>query len=442
MKRVYAFLKHQDSKHIIINTIGNYVNTFFTVFTVYILVRILSPSEYGVLSVLLGIAYVLANILDFGTTATIYSYLPPLLENRSFGLYRFIKSTFFYQTLFSFFIIGGLFIFFPFLDKVFFKTGAPVIELYLTAISVLFFIWQNFVINCLFAAKHFLKTNVYMLISNVIKTLVIFGLILTHTASIGNIIFVFGILGPVIFFALLFMEKKELVFLLAKSDVRREEFRFRYTMTYFVASQFLNLGLRMDLFLLSYFQMGDQVGFYGLAQKIILTIMTTVISITQVLSPSFSRVSTKEDILHKLKTGVLYLLGPTALFIILAFVPEFIFTAFFTQKFSHTTGITHALAIPFIIYSISNLPLLFLLYTVKKPRYILYANIVFFIILTAGCYILIPSLGMYGPPYAIGAGLLAATIIMSVASFVEYRHLPEPEKIPVRKKRGSGVVAA
>ena len=50
-----------------------------------------------------------------------------------------------------------------------------------------------------------------------------------------------------------FIEKKELVYILAKSNVSREEFRFEYTITYFVASQFFNLGLRMDLFLLSYF---------------------------------------------------------------------------------------------------------------------------------------------------------------------------------------------
>ena len=38
-----------------------------------------------------------------------------------------------------------------------------------------------------------------------------------------------------------------------KAKIAKEEFRFNYTFTYFIASQFYNLGMRMDLFLLSYF---------------------------------------------------------------------------------------------------------------------------------------------------------------------------------------------
>src|SRR3972149_9155896 len=87
--RILHFIKRPTSKNIIINTLGNYLNVFFTALFALILVRLLTPSQYGVLSVLLGIAYVLANILDFGTTATIYSYLPGLYENKSNNLYSF-----------------------------------------------------------------------------------------------------------------------------------------------------------------------------------------------------------------------------------------------------------------------------------------------------------------------------------------------------------------
>jgi len=111
--RLTSFIKKPTSLNIIINTLGNYLNVFFTALFALILVRILNPDQYGVLSVLLGIAYVLANILDFGTTATIYSYLPVLIENKAFNTYRFIKTTFFYQSLFSSVIIGILFLLRP-----------------------------------------------------------------------------------------------------------------------------------------------------------------------------------------------------------------------------------------------------------------------------------------------------------------------------------------
>lgn len=421
--RLIDFIGRPTSQNIIINTLGNYLNVFFTALFALILVRILTPSQYGVLSVLLGIAYVLANVLDFGTTATIYSYLPGLYEKRTVELYRFIKSTFFYQSLFSFIVIAILLITFPYLDKIFFKTGAPWIEMALTSFSVLFLIWQNFFQNILFAAKKFVKTNFYLNLANVLKTLVLFIMIATKTVTIGSVIFVFGILGPFIFFILLVIDKKHLVSVFIDSKIDRKDFRFRYTLTYFIASQFFNLGLRMDLFLLSYFRSKAEVGYYGLAQKIILTIITTVISITQVLSPSFSRISKKSEALSQFKTGITYLLLPAGLFLLLFITPNQIFDLFFTSKFAQTASITKVLSLPFIMYALGSLPMLFLLYTVKKPIYILISNVVFFSVLTIGSYVLIPKFGVYGPPWAIAAALFIAIFIQITASVKEFKKM-------------------
>ena len=427
--RLINFIKRPTSKNVLINTLGNYLNVFFTAFFALILVRILSPSQYGVLSVLLGIAYVLANILDFGTSATIYSYLPGLYDNAKIDikkiteLYRFIKSTFFYQSIFSFIIITLLLIFFPYLDKVFFKTEAPWWELWLTAFSVLFFIWQNFFQNILFAAKKFVKTNIYLNLANLLKTLVVLMMILTNNVTIGSVIFIFGILGPLFFFILLLFEKKSLIPIFINVKVNRGDFRFGYPLAYFIASQFFNLGLRMDLFLLSYFRNKSEVGYYGLSQKIILTILTTVISITQVLSPSFAKIKLKADAISQLKTCITYLLVPAGLFLLLFFTPKKVYDLVFTEKFSETASITKSLALPFILYALGSLPMLFLLYTAKKPVYILISNIIFFAILTGGCYYLIPRYGVYGSPYAIAGDLIPAIAIQVYASIKEFNRI-------------------
>lgn len=421
--RLINFIKRPTSKNVLINTLGNYLNVFFTAFFALILVRILTPSQYGILSVLLGIAYVLANILDFGTTATIYSYLPALYEKKTSELYRFVKSTFYYQSLFSLTVIFLLLLTFPYLDKIFFKTGAPWWELWLTSFSVLFLIWQNFIQNILFAAKKFVKTNIYLNLANLLKTLVVLMMILTNNVTIGSVIFIFGILGPTFFFIMLFFEKKSLIPIFINVKVNRSDFRFGYTLTYFIASQFFNLGLRMDLFLLSYFRSKSEVGFYGLSQKIILTILTTVISITQVLSPSFAKIKLKAVAISQLKTGITYLMVPAGLFLLLFFTPKQVYDLVFTEKFSETASITKSLALPFILYALGSLPMLFLLYTAKKPVYILISNVIFFIILTGGCYYLIPRYGVYGPPYAIAAALIAAIAVQVYASVKEFKRI-------------------
>ena len=426
LNRIFGFLKKPTSRDILINTIGNYLNVFFTAFFAFLLVRILEPSDYGVLSVLLGIAYVLANILDFGTTASIYSYLPAMIEKKHKNLYVFLKTIFSYQTGFSAIVIAILFIFFPYLDKVFFKTGAPPSELYITTFSVLFLIWQNYAINALNAAKKFLQANVYLNVSNIAKTIIILGLIPLKLITVGSIIFVFGILGPLLFFLFLFFEKKYVFVQIAKAKVNKKEFRFGYTLTFFIASQFFNLALRMDLFLLSFFlSKSPEVGYYGLSQKIILTVMASITSITQVLSPRFSDIKTIEQVIKEFKHGAVYLLVPTALFIALFFTPNIVFEIFFTKEFIKTALITKNLSLAFLLYSHLNLPLLFLLYTVKKPKYILYSNIAVFLIITLGCYYSIPLIGVSGPPYALFAAIFIAGLIQIGYTVKEYNKLPD-----------------
>lgn len=428
-EKLINFFKKPQSRHIGINTLGNYLNIFFTAVFALILVRVLTPSEYGVLSVLLGIAYTLSNVCDFGTTATIYSSLPPLIEQSAnqktdkSAVYRFIKSTFFYQSLFSSIAVLILFMLFPYLDHVFFKTNASIWVLYLTTLSILFFIWQNFIINLLFAAKKFFKANLYLNLSNIFKMLFILFLAIMKSLSVGSIIFIFGILGPAVFFIFLLLEKKDFALKVFKSDIKKEEFRAKYTLTFFLASQFYNLGLRTDLFLLSYFRPKTEVGYYGLSQKIILTIVTTVISITQVLSPAFAKIKTKKEIAHQAKTAFFYLLLPGGLLILVFILPSQVFEIFFTQKFAQTAAITKLLALSYILYIVQTLPMLFILYTVQKPVFILSANILFFLTAAAGCYYLIPVLGVFGPPIALSFGFLLEIVVLIIASVFEYRKM-------------------
>lgn len=425
LKRFTIFLKRPTSVHILINTFGNYLNTAFTAIFALILVRAMTPVEYGVLGVLLGVSYVLANIFDFGTTATIYSYLPAMLEKRTQNLYNFIKTLFVYQTSFAAISIVILLFSFSWLDKYFFKTGADQVTVYLVFLGVIFFIWQNFVSNILLAGKNFFRVNLYVNIANVAKLAMLGVLVSRGAISPMSVVLVFSVLGSVAFFIPLLFEKRSAIMSVFNSRFDKSELKFGYTLTYFLSTQLYNLALRMDLFLLSFFGLRVEVGYYALAQKIILSIMTSVISITQVLSPLFSNAKTKRDVKALLKPGLMYLSFPAALFMILYFLPNELFNILFTDRFSQATGIAKSLAIPFIIFTYSNFLLIFALYTLKKPKYVLLSNVIFFIGMTAGCYVLIPKLGVYAPAWVITASLAGSSVALGVSSLYGYKKLPE-----------------
>lgn len=420
LKRVLTGGKTLD---IAINTFGNYLNAAFALFFVLILTRTLNRADYGVLNILLGIAYVLANILDFGTTATIYSTIPELIGVKRDRFFRFIKSTIWYQSIFSIIIVVLLCLSFKWLDEWFFKTGAPLWELYLTAITVLFFVWQNSILNIFFASKRFISANVILNTSNLIKTLVIFYLMFANMITIGNIIFVYGIVGPIIFFALAFWYKPKIVKSILKAPVVREDFRFSYTITNFIGMQFQSVGMRMDLFLLSFYGFKNEVGDYGLAQKVILMIISTVVSVTQVLSPAFARIKTQTEARSEFKHALLYLLIPSAIFVLLAITPNIVFELVFTQKFTETAGLTRLMGLTFVLFALIQAPLLFLLYTSKTPRYVLISHAIFFVIMTAGCFLLTPVLITLAGPLCLALGFLVIAIMQGYWSYKEYRKL-------------------
>ena len=112
------------------------------------------------------------------------------------------------------------------------------------------------------------------------------------------------------------------------------------------------------------------------------------------------------------------------LFFLLFLTPNWVFYLFFTEKFAQTALITKSLTWPYIIYTFLNLPVLFLLYTVKKPAYILIANLAIFVIVSFGCYYLIPTIRLAGPPYALALSFFIGLIVLGVTSFIEYRKLP------------------
>lgn len=419
IKNLHKLRRDKTSRQVVINTFGNYLNIAFTAFYSIILVRVLNPVDYGVLSVLLGITYVMANILEFGTTATIYSTVPMLYENQSKRMYQFIKSTFFYQSLFAFIVLAILMFAFPWLDKNFFKTEATNWQLFLTTISILFFIWQNFLTNILFAAKRFLRANLYINGANIAKTVFIFIMLYLGKIDVGSIIFAFGVVGPATFFLLMLWRNSSLLGNMRQADIKIEEFKLKYTMTYFAASQFYNLGLRMDLFLLSYFGLKEQVGYYALSQKIVLTTAASIISISQVLSPKFAVIKNKAQAIKQIKNGLLYMVIPSFVLILIALTPSWVFEIVFTKDFAESTRVTHILALVFILNAFGTIPNLYLLYTLRKPVYILIANIIFFLTITIGSYLLIPKYGMYGPPFAI---LIAFVLSILVEVLVIYKH--------------------
>ncbi|MBI1863336.1 hypothetical protein HYS00_04440, partial [Candidatus Microgenomates bacterium] len=139
--------------------------------------------------------------------------------------------------------------------------------------------------------------------------------------------------------------------------------------------------------------------------------------------PQFSKITHKRAFKSLAKQTLLYLSAPALIFLLLIITPQSLFTLYL-EKFESASGLARSLAPAYVLYTFANFPLLFLLYTVKKPGAILFANMSFFLTMTIGCYMLIPQAHLSAIAPVVTASLVSATAILSVYSLYEYQKLP------------------
>lgn len=411
------------TRNIAINTLGNYVGYLFTAFYIVFLVRLFDPVQFGKLAVLQALSYLLANILSFGIPASIYAHLPELLHDKKRAV-NFLMSNFIFSSLLS----GGsliiLYLLSPLLDLYILKTGVPVSYYAYAYIGTQLFIWQNFVRDALNAAGHFLHINIAINISHLVKIVLLLACAYYQMLGIPEVLIITSIAGPLVVFLYVALERKWIVKALMSAVPSRQEVKGRYTFTYFLATQMFNLATRTDLFLISYFLTRPEVGYYGLSQRIILAVITSSDSITQVMSAQFSKVSTQTEVRKLMKHSYLYMLVPTAMFIVGILVPDMVYNAVFSSSYSKSIILTRALSLAYLPYSFLAAVLLFFLYTIKKPRYLFICNTLFFCVIVVGNLVFIPYLRLISPAMSYG---IAFAIVLLYIGYIFKREL---QKLP------------
>lgn len=404
MQKLISLAKTKTSLNILINTVGTYFGVFTTIVYFLALARYFSKPDMAVYSVLFAIANVLANFFDLGVNASIYANLPHFVHNRIQTM-EFVKSNLIFQTVIAFVALSILWLFIPIINTDLLHLNTTSNNYFWTFVSVFFFMWQNTILNSLFAREQFVYANIAQTIANVSKIGLVLILMYLQKLTVTNTIIVLGVFGQVLFILCILIKQRSLLTDFIRAPINRADIRLRYMGTYFIATQAFTLASRLDLFMIAHYLPLERVGEYSIAQKIILNIITTVNSITQVVSPQFAKVKSRLEITKLLKHSLMYILLPAGVFAAAVITPDFIYTLVLSEKWTHAIGITRVLSGIYIFYTILNIPLLFFLYTIKKPVYILVINLIFLSIMALGNYLLIPMYGVYGPAIAMALAM-------------------------------------
>lgn len=424
MNHIKRLVHLPHSRNVLINTLGNYLGFVFAGFYTIFLVRSFNPIDFGVLSILLTFSYLLANIFSFGVPASIYAHVPQYMPDRKKTM-DFIVTNGAVLSLLSVCSLLLISTCIGLIDNHFFKTGASSYLYLLAFAGTQMYIWLNFLRDVLNASGKFLEINIATNISNFIKALLLIFFAIRGTITIPHVLIILGIIGPLIVFVYVLVRRKWILRAITQAKTSSQYVQFRFTFTYFISSQLFQLATRADLFMISYFLTRPEVGYYGLSQRIILAIVTSADSITQVMSPQFAKITTQTDVKKMLKHSAAYMLVPSLMFLIGALIPASIYTFIFGDSYSTSTLITKLLSLAYVPFPFLAALLLFFLYTVKKPHYLLIANGLFFLTITTVHYILIPHIRLMAPPLS----YFVAFSLVSGVMYIMYRK--EMKKLPI-----------
>lgn len=414
--------KDAVTKNVIINTIGNYISFIIGALYTYCLFRFFSPYDFGILSILLTISYLLANMLNFGIPATLYAHIPTLSSDRE-KTFTFLKTNFLFQTLLASIALCGVYVILPLVDIHLFKVDLPRYYYALTMINTLLFIWQNFVRDALNAAQKFLHINTAINLSNIIKTAVLIWLGITGQLTIPLALVTLGIIGSFIIFLCVLLERRWIVRSLIDHRIDRIYINFNFTMPYFLSTQLFNLTTRADLFLIAFFLTPVDVGYYSVAQRVIFVVITSIDSITQVLSPEFTKVSTRTGTMNLIKKALYYVSMPSLILLAIFLTPEAIYRLIIPAAYQASIPLIKLLSLTYIPFAFDAVILLFFLYTLKKSSFVLYINIVMLAAVNIFHLLFIPRIGIQGPVVSFGITYLLVTLLVVTALMRELRLL-------------------
>lgn len=422
MDSIKLHLKDTVTRNVLINTFGNYAGFIIGGLYTILLFRFFSPHDFGVLSILLAISYLLSNLLSFGIPATLYANVPILLPNKA-AAQDFLKSNFIFQTVLASFSLLVMYIVLPKIDVQLFKFDLPPYYYAIMLVSTLMYIWQNFVRDSLNAAERFFQINAANTFANLIRIVLIIVFGSRGLLTIPNTIFILGVVAPLAVFLTVLPQRRSVITTLIRHRIDRSHIKLRFTLPYFFSTQLYNLTTRADLLLVAYFLTTVDAGHYSVAQRVMFVIITSIDSITQVLSAEFSKVSTRTKALQLIKKACYYMAIPSAILLILAFSPAFLYRLFIPQAYEPSIPLIKLLSLTYIPFSFDAALLLFFLYTRKKPMFILYANIIMLVLVTLLHLYFIPRLGITGPVVSFGVTYVCITVFIVAGVIREFRLL-------------------
>ncbi len=415
MEKIKKLLRSQTIKDTLISFTGlgfaAVVGFFFTV----ILARTLGPEQFGVFSSITALVAIIYSLGDLGIASALINLIPKLKEKRE----TLINTSFFFEVYVGVFILIIFSIISLFHRQI--VPGSLENQIFIAGILAVNYLFIGYIQGIFTAERRFVGYSLTQIIDAGIKISIVFVLLYAGSLSIETALLA-NVVSTVAVLIFGFGRK----FLKIKFSFDKNTFSTIFSFAKWVAvtkifSVFIS---RIDIILLNLLSGSFQAGIFSAANRITLLFSLLVSSLGSVINPRFSGFDSKQKTISYIKK-LLGLITLVSLFMLITAVfAKPIISVVFGDKYLLAIPVFQALTVAMIpfMYTLATTPAI--VYTFNQPRFM--ASITAFQVVSIIVIelILIPSVGSFAPPIALGITNLII-LLVTIAKLVKLLRVDE-----------------
>lgn len=394
ISEIIQLSKSRIAKDSAIVLTGNMLSAGLGFIATILITRTLGPAQFGLFSVALAVMGIASQFSDFGVGTGMVRFASLYLKNDIQKADLIFKVSLKLKLIIAIvvFLIG--FFASESLAVHVFEKPELIFPLQLAFIGAFGTSLMGYVSTTLQARQSFKKFTFVNLIDPLIKVSVIGLLFLTYKLNLLSALTTVIILPFIAFLISSLIIPKD--FLRAKGDENEALHELFHFSKWILVSVFcVMIIMRLDVLMLSYFKVIEEVGYYSAAYSLTLALSLITRTFTTTLLPETSKLITKEKIRHHLKRYV-SITGIIAMFIFpLYFLASPIIFTLYGIDYTMSIVLFKILLINQLIILTFN-PIGVFLYSINKPQIATFTNLIQLSLNFTGNYMLIPIYGAFG----------------------------------------------
>lgn len=401
---------------------SNIATSFLAFLYTILLVRTLSPSQFGIFSAVIAFTLLISGIGDLGIGSGLSRFLPPLYSQRKMKQANsLIKTSFIFQASVSLFLFLLIMTFSPFLAGIILKDEKYWHLFIISGFGVIGIIYLALVTFSLSAQKKFPDVAVINTVSTLIKLVLMlilyFFFKLTITLALVAFMvsfFITWLLVP------LFLPYK---FIFAKASWKSLKKLLSYSIYLGVSKLFASTSSRLDALMLIPLSSSYEAGIYSAAFKIASFYVLLASSFSMVIAPRLSSFANISESVIYLKKVTLAVLGILATMVVMYLMAPFLVVFILGTNYSASVAVFQALLLPMALFTLTIPSVNFLLYSLTKPQVSTFNTFIAIWIIFFSNLFLIPKFGRFGP--IISLSLAYSFTLVSSCLFALYFYKKE-----------------